>query len=349
MRMPAPRRIIAPQAAAGVGASTGLGCGIALIDRRAALTAIGATAALAVLPMFDLAAAPKAYALLPRKLTDGVWLIEGRQEAITEANGGAIANIGILDTSAGAVIIDCGPSLKYGKALAALAETLTGKPVARVYLTHFHPDHVFGSQAFDPGVVAATPGVVTGLNETGEDFAAAMYRAAGDWMRGTELVVPTTVIERPVEDVGDRRFRLLRMKGHTASDLAIFDERTGIIFAGDLVFLDRAPTTPHATIEDWKVALANLGGIPHTMLVPGHGPAEEASKRGTEQTRRWLDMLQTTIGSAFERGLDMTEAARVELPEWTGSVALARYEFERSIAHLYPRLEAAKLPDVSAR
>ena len=118
---------------------------------------------------------------------------------------------------------------------------------------------------------------------------------------------------------------------------------TGIIMAGDLVFLDRAPTTPQATISDWKVSLANLGGIPFSMLIPGHGPAEE-SVRGIDQTRRWISEIDQIISAAFERGLDMTEAMALPLPAWTASVALARYEFVRSVQHLYPKLEAKKLP-----
>ena len=319
------------------------------IGRRLALSSLGCVAAAACLPMFDAEAAPRAYSLVPRKLTDGVWMIDGAMEAINERNGGAIANIGILDTSEGAVVIDCGPSRRYGEALAALARSLTGKPVVRVYLTHFHPDHVFGCQAFGPGVVAATPGVIAGLKKTGEDFSSAMYRAAGDWMRGTEVVLPEKTIDRAVEDIGNRRFRLLRMKGHTSSDLAVFDEQTGIIFAGDLVFLDRAPTTPHASIPAWKVALATLGGIPHTMMVPGHGPAEESSNRGLEQTRLWLTMLEERLGEAYENGLDMNEAAAVDLPDWTQRMALARYEFERSVSHFYPSIEAARMPIVGGR
>lgn len=318
------------------------------LDRRAVLAGLSLLAGAPVLPMFSVQAAPLTYTLTPAKLDDGVWMVAGAPEAVTVRNGGAIANIGILDTSEGAIIIDSGPSKRYGLQLRALARELTGKDVARVYLTHFHPDHVFGCQAFTADSIAATEGVVKGLTDLGEGFASAMYAAAGDWMRGTEVVLPRHIIASSVEDVGDRRLRLLRMKGHTASDLAIFDERTGIIFAGDLVFLDRAPTTPHADIGAWKVALASLGGIPHTLIVPGHGPAE-SNTRGLDQTRTWLTEIDGIISRAFERGLDMTEAMALQLPDWTEKIALARYEFERSVAHIYPRLEATRLPVTGQR
>ena len=138
------------------------------------------------------------------------------------------------------------------------------------------------------------------------------------------------------------------MKGHTGADLAVYDELTGIIFAGDLVFLDRAPTTPHADIGSWKIALATLGGIPHTLIVPGHGPAE-SNTRGLDQTRIWLTEVELLISGAFERGLDMTEAMALPLPEWTKGVALAHYEYQRTVMHLYPRFEATRLPAAGGR
>lgn len=318
------------------------------MTRRTALAGLSALAGAPILPMFSAEAAPLAYTLKPQQLAEGIWMVEGAPEAVTTSNGGAIANIGIIATSAGAVVIDSGPSKRYGVQLRALAQSLTGKDVARVYLTHFHPDHVFGCQAFPAESIAATEGVIKGLTELGEGFSSAMYMSAGDWMRGTEVVLPKQVISSSVEDVGDRRLRLLRMKGHTSADLAIFDELTGIIFAGDLVFLDRAPTTPHADIGAWKVALATLGGIPHTLIVPGHGPAE-SSTRALDQTRIWITEIDALITRCFENGLDMTEAMAQPLPDWTSKVALAKYEFQRSVMHLYPKLEATRLPQTGKR
>ena len=317
-----------------------------MVTRRDVLKYLPAAAAMtSMLQAIEAAAAPLTYSLKPEKLTGGVWVIRGAQEAISQTNGGAIANISILDTTAGAVIIDTGPSHKFGDALSSVAKELTGKPVARVYNTHFHPDHVLGNQAFEPEKIAAPKGVVDGLKELGNAFADNMYRTAGDWMRGTEVVLPGTILTAEVEDFGNRRIRPMAMRGHTAADLVLFDELTGILFTGDLVFLDRAPTTPHADIERWRISLANLGGIPSALIVPGHGPAE-ASVRGIEQTRQWLEAVEHIIRDAFEKGLDVTEAIALPLPQWTEKVALARYEYERTVMHLFPKLEAARWPRV---
>lgn len=319
------------------------------ITRRGALGLAGAAGVHAALaPMFDLCAAPLAYKLEPVAIADGVWMIAGAQEAITRANGGAIANVVILDTSDGAVVVDTGPSKRYGEALQALARQLTGKPVVRAYLTHFHPDHVFGSQAFGGGALASTEGVAKGLRSLGDDFAAAMYHIAGDWMRGTEVELPGRIIAEGSEQIGGRKLTFLPLAGHTPSDLAILDESSGLLLAGDLVFLDRAPTTPHADLANWRKSLETLAGLPHARLVPGHGPAEKGA-RGIAQTRDWLETIETLIRDAFEKGLDMAEASALPLPPWAEKIALARYELERSVMHLYPKLEAREWPRVDRK
>ncbi len=316
------------------------------VTRRGALARLGGWATLPMLlGAFDAEAAPLTYELKPEPLGPGVWIVRGAQAAIDRKNGGAIANITIFDSGDGAVLVDTGPSKRYGMQLEALARELTGKPVVRAYLTHFHPDHVLGNQAFARAALAAPQGVVDGLADLGDAFAAAMYHAAGDWMRGTEVVAPATITSDSVETIGKRRFRLQTLAGHTASDLVVFEEASGVLVAGDLAFLDRAPTTPHADLARWRASLDALAAIPHAMLVPGHGPAEPGA-RGISQTRDWLAAVEDAIRSAFERGLSSNEAMAEPLPAWTGAIALARYEFERSVMHLYPKLEAGNWPRV---
>jgi quinoprotein relay system zinc metallohydrolase 1 len=320
------------------------------LSRRAALKRLGLIAAFPVIAgAFDVAAAaPLAYKLKPVKIGEGIWVLYGVPEPIERSNGGAIANITIFDTREGAVIVDTGPSRRYGNALAECVQELTRKPVVRTYLTHFHPDHVFGNQAFDARIIAAPQGVIDGLQSLGEDFASAMYHAAGDWMRGTELVLPGKAVGDGVEEIGGRRFALKSLRGHTPSDLAILEETSSTLVAGDLVFLDRAATTPHADLEQWRASLDVLGQLKAQQIVPGHGPVEGAP-RGYDQTRDWLGLVEVTIRAAFERGLTMNEAMAEPLPDWTSKIVLARYEYERSVMHFYPKLEAGQWPRVDKK
>lgn len=316
------------------------------LSRRETLALGVGAAALPLLPGAA-TAAPLAYDIKPKLLAEGVWMIEGAAATIAMSNGGAIANITIFDTREGAVIIDAGPSHAYGEALKTTAERLTGKPVARVYLTHIHTDHVLGATAFDQKAVATTPVLAADLKARGAGLTDAMYRVVGDWMRGSTTPEPAGVVAGEAEDVGERRFRFLKLAGHTSSDLCLFEERSGLLLAGDLVFLDRAPTTPDANLAHWRVSLDALANVPHRRMVPGHGPAEPGA-RGVGQTRDWLAMVEDRIGDGFERGLDVTELMAAPLPAWASKMAVSRYEFARSVMHRLPKLEARGLPVASS-
>lgn len=307
---------------------------------------MGAGAALLAAPALG---QPLAYRLEPEPVGDGLWLLRGADAPIARENGGAIANIAILATDAGAVLVDAGPSLRYGQQLAALAKKLTGKAVARVYVTHLHPDHSFGAAAFDAGLVAGTAELRQELTREGPGFSDGMYRLLGDWMRGTEFRLPGRSVAGGEEVIGGRRLKLLALAGHSAADLAIIDTATGTLVAGDLVFHNRAPSTPHADLARWRAALDALKTAGHARLIPGHGPLDPGPAAAIDQTRDWLDWLETSLTEAAANGRSMVEAGAMEIPARFAGMTAARYELQRSVSHLYPALEAKLWPRVDAR
>ncbi len=309
-----------------------------ILSRRSLL---GGVAALASAP-----ARAADYAITPEAIEQGVWLVRGADEPIEAGNGGAIANIAIIATPAGTVLWDCGPSVRYARALRQAAEQLTGKPVVQVYVSHLHPDHGLGLAAFDPAIVAALPDTINALRAQGQGYADGMYRLLGDWMRGTDLLLPGKAITASEEDFGGRTLRLLALSGHSAADLALLDPQTGMLLGGDLVFHDRAPSTPTADLATWRASLDRLKALPHGGVVPGHGPFDPGGKAAIDQTRDWIDWLEAMLTQAVRDGLDMVEAGERPIPDRFVKMAAARYELQRSVSHLYPGLEAKLLPRV---
>lgn len=286
------------------------------------------------------------YELAASEIAPGSWAVFGATEWFDGANGGNIVNAAFVEVPDGVVVVDTGPSRRYGEAFRALIErTVPGKPVLRVYNTHHHPDHCFGNQAFDPASLASSPGVIANIESEGDALADNMYRLLGDWMRGTAPVAPTVALESASEEVGGRRFSLHYLAGHTSADLVVRDDETGVLYAGDLAFLHRAPTTPHADLPDWRDALDTLAGIDRETILPGHGPSDERGE-SLEQTADWLDWLETTLREAVAAGLTMNEAMLLPIPERFASLGVARTELERSVVHLYPVLEDALFPRV---
>jgi quinoprotein relay system zinc metallohydrolase 1 len=317
------------------------------LDRRSLLQGLGAGAGALAWP-WPAAAGPLAYALVPTQVAPGTWTVFGAREDFSRTNGGAIVNCSIVDTADGAVVIDTGSSARYGQALKTLAEQLTGKPVARVYVTHSHPDHILGNQAFAAESVASLPAVNEGIARDGDAFATNLYGLLGDWMRGTGASVPGVALSGASETIGGHDFVFVPLAGHTAADLAILDRHTGVLFAGDIVFLDRALTTPQARPKEWFASLDTLGQVSAALVVPGHGPAEPG-RRAMDQTRDYLSWLLDSLTRAVDDGLDEMEAMALPIPERFSGVALARYELGRSVVHFYPRLEAERLPLLSRR
>ncbi|MBF8775378.1 quinoprotein relay system zinc metallohydrolase 1 [Pseudomonas fulva] len=289
------------------------------------------------------------YRLAPRQIAQGTWVLEGSTDNFQKANGGNVVNTAFIVTDAGVVVIDSGPSKRYGEAMRQAIAGVTDKPVIEVLLTHHHPDHVLGNQAFAEVPIAALAGTTELLRQQGDAMAENMYRLVGDWMRGTEVVLPTEVVQPGMREVGGHRLRLLGLAGHTGADLAIFDETTGVLFAGDLVFYERALTTPNSPgLDVWQRDLDTLQALPWQQLVPGHGPVASDTRPFAQMHDylRWLDGL---MREGAEQGADMAEMVRSPVPERFAAISLTRYELIRSVSHLYPRYEKQVMQRVDVR
>ncbi len=286
------------------------------------------------------------YQLQPRQIAENVWLLEGSTDNFDQRNGGNIVNTGFIVTGAGVLVIDSGPSRRYGEAMRAAIAGVTEQPVVKVLLTHHHPDHVLGNQAFADVPIAALAGTTELLREQGDAMAENMYRLVGDWMRGTEVLLPSEMLQPGVLEIGGRRLRLLELCGHTGADLAILDERSGVLFAGDILFYQRALTTPNSPgLDVWLTDLDTLEALPWKRLVPGHGPlADDAAPFA--QMRDYLGWLDGLLRDAAANGEDMNEVIHSPIPERFAGVSLTRYELIRSVSHLYPGYEARQLQRV---
>lgn len=278
------------------------------------------------------------------EIASKTWAVLGRSEGFEQDNGGNIVNVAFIEAPDGVIVIDTGPSKRYGDALRQLIEkTIPGKPILRVYNTHHHPDHFLGNQSFDASVIAAPQKVIDNIALEGNDMTDNLYRLLGDWMRGTLPVAPTLSMDADKENVGGKQFSLYYLSGHTSSDFVIRDDDTGVVFSGDLAFLYRAPTTPHADIAVWHQSLDTLKNIDKSLLLPGHGPHDKKGE-AIEQTKDYIDWLHGSISESVSQGLTMNEAMLLPIPPRFQGLGVVRDEYVRSVVHLYPSLEDELFP-----
>ncbi|WP_323767650.1 quinoprotein relay system zinc metallohydrolase 1 [Antarctobacter sp.] len=310
-----------------------------MLTRRAVL---GALSTLPLAPR-AFAQARLSYDLTAKPLADGIWMVEGATDYFSMQNGGAIVNITLIKGDTGLILIDTGSSRRYGEALVSLARNLDIRGISAVVNTHHHPDHFFGNQVFADTPIFALGETRQAALRDGDGFADNMYRLLGDWMRGTEVVPPTDVIAGGEVLLDGRAFLALPLGGHTVSDLALLDRRTGTLIAGDLVFHNRAPTTPSADLARWNMSLDTLAAQKPALIVPGHGPADPTGA-ALIQTRDYLRWLEATLRNGAQSGLDMVELMETPLPDRFATMGAQPQEYQRSVAHLFPGIERQELP-----
>jgi quinoprotein relay system zinc metallohydrolase 1 len=282
------------------------------------------------------------YGLAARALAPGVWVVEGANADFSPANGCNIINTGFIATGAGVVVVNTGPSKRYGEQLRALIERTVREPIVQVIHLNLHPDYFLGNQAFADVPRLATDSTRAGMAREAKAYEDNLYRLCGDWMKGTQALLPSgTAMLGPLR-IGGREMELREYRGHTDSDLVLIDKASGVVFAGGVVFAQRIPTTPHAQLGAWLASLQAFSVLPLKTLVPSHGPVRgDASAVG--QTQRYLQWLDRHFTQAAEQGVEMNELLRAELPaEFRGWAAFGT-EYTRNVAHLYPRYEQAVL------
>ncbi len=286
--------------------------------------------------------------LRARELARDVYVVEGANADFAIGNGCNIINTGFIATGAGVIVVNTGTSRRYGEQLRALIARTTAQPVVEVVHLNLHPDYFLGSQAFADVPRRATPGTRAGMQREAKGYEDNLYRVCGEWMKGTEALLPSAEAVAGVRRVGGHEIELIELQGHTESDLVLIDRTAGVVFAGGLVFSQRVPTTPHAQVLPWLASLQRLDALPFAALVPSHGvvSAGEGTQAGHAQiamTRRYLMWLDKAFADAAEKGYDMNDVLHMPVPDEFRRWAAFGTEYTRNVANLYPRYEQAVL------
>lgn len=258
------------------------------------------------------------------EVADGVHVYAGPHEEASLPNLGAVGNAGVVIGSDSVAVIDTGGSPEFGRRLRAGIEALTDIPVAWVITTHAHPDHFFGHTAFDEDGTsfAGHRRLARALATRGPFYFDAFERLVGAAFEGARIVAPSMEISDEARiDLGDRVLVLKAWRtAHTDNDLTVLDLRTGTLFAGDLVFVDRLPVVD-GSLKGWLDVLSELRRVPAARVVPGHGPASVAWPQALDAQERYLRALLRDVRQEIAAGGRIESAiARVAAEErdrWT--------------------------------
>ncbi len=258
------------------------------------------------------------------EIADGIYVHEGAVAEPAASNLGAVSNFGFVVGDNSIAVIDTGGSRSVGEDLYRAIRHRNSLPISHVILTHMHPDHVFGASVFgNPNtIMLGHARLERALADRSASYLTAFSRLMGEeGFIGTETVPPNeTVSTKQVIDLGNRELEITAWPtSHTGTDITVLDKTTGILFTGDLIFQRHTPALD-GSLPGWQSVLKSLEDTPLDGIVPGHGPASLPWPEGSEDLKRYLNVLAADTRAAINRGDSLSSAvktiARSEAPNW---------------------------------
>jgi quinoprotein relay system zinc metallohydrolase 2 len=245
-------------------------------------------------------------------VADGDYAHFGQVALTTPHNAGDIANIGIIVGHDSVAVVDTGGSVQVGRRLLAAVRTITDKPVRYVINTHEHPDHIFGNAAFGDGVTfVGHRNLPVELAKRADYYLHSFRDALGpEAIAQVRIVPPTLLVTNQLTlDLGARTLRLVAWTpaAHTDCDLTVLDETTGVLFAGDLVFLQHIPVLD-GSVTGWLSVISRLQALPANIVVPGHGQRVASWPAALQDEKRYLSAIASDTRKMIAAGVPMAQA-----------------------------------------
>ncbi len=250
----------------------------------------------------------------------GVYAVFGSGGDINPENGGRTANVSFIVGSRGVVVVDTGISYREGEQIIAAVRSVSNQPIRLAVLTHPSQESIFGAAAFQAyGIPVLAHRRSAELIATRCETCLRNLRAllGEEAMGGTRVVKPDRLIEHDLTlGLIGRPLRIIAPPWSSSPGaIAVFDERTSTLLAGDLVTINRIPNLRDADVKVWRETLARLESTRCLHLVPAYGPAGTCADIAS--FAHYFAALEDRVAALLKAGVSLAELPnRVDLPKF---------------------------------
>jgi len=257
--------------------------------------------------------------MAPVQVSQHAWYVPGGTGVATD-NYGFISNAAFVVTAAGVVVFDTLGTPALGAKLLAAIRSVTDAPIKRIYISHYHADHMYGNQAFSASgaEIIASDGAKRYLEgEVAQQRLAERRLSLSPWVdSNTRIVHPDRYLQ------GKERFTLggvsIRVvdlgSAHSEGDLVLFVENDAVLFSGDIIFQDRIPFLGSSSSAEWLDVLNEMEKTDVGFIVPGHGKAAENPRQMVSLTKHYLAYVRASMQQAVADWIPFDEA--YEATDW---------------------------------
>ncbi len=249
------------------------------------------------------------------KVTEGVYVHVGDLGGRTKENEALNANIGLVVTPAGAILIDSGATYLGARDIDQAARRVSSQPIRWVINTGGQDHRWLGNGYFQAqgAELIAHSSAVPDMRARAGDQLQALQNLLGPRFDGTRPVYPDrllTAADTGLELGGVRVELRHRGGGHTPGDVLVWLPERDVVFAGDIVYTERLlAVLPVSRTRPWLEAFGVVEAINPRWLVPGHGrPTDLATAR--RHTRNYVQALRAHMKQAVDDMQEISAAIR---------------------------------------
>jgi glyoxylase-like metal-dependent hydrolase (beta-lactamase superfamily II) len=236
-----------------------------------------------------------------------------------------VPNVGVIVGDRAALVVDAGLGPRNGAIVRASAQELAGDRPLFLTLTHFHPEHGFGAQAFADSTIIYNCKQHEEFREKAPGYLG-MFSGFGDAvaheLADVRFVDPHVVYDGAVDlDLGGTTVHLRSWgPAHTRGDQGIYLPAERILFVGDLIENRSFPVLPffppyetEVDAREWMAVLEQMQRMDVKTVVPGHGELGDLGLLAT--AHEYLAWLESETNRLADEGEDPEKIPAIVVPE----------------------------------